>query len=389
MEHEEVEQGCGARGAVGPGSLAPPAPQPPSPPRWPYPAPASWPPRPAPAAPGSALRSTAAWGEQGWGGEHCTCLWPWPTLPHGQLGTVHAPTSAPQPQRAAPGHGGGPGAVGLPRAGTHSSAGDSGLSGSGYGSTTVATGGSGLANRQGGLPVPRGAAHSGLTPPPTALQTHECRPSLSARSPALAPPMATWYLTRTCAPVAMQTPALCLPSPVPPYLLVPALGAAQAAGPSSSSSSTGAFLIPRPRAAAHENTGIGADPGGRREGPWEPGAGRGAGAPGAVPVPARRGRCAGHAERVGPAGAAHAMQPPVPTHPAHAQPGTAGAPRYPLTQPRPRVGAARPAPGPRRRHGPALPPRPGAAPPGPARPYPARGVQGFSRTEGVPGQRRD
>lgn len=131
---------------------------------------------------------------------------PWPTLPHGQLGTVHAlhPSLAPQTRCTALCHGGGPGAVGLPRAGTHSSAGDSGLSGSGYGSTTVATAGSGLAKRQGvGYLCPWGPAHSGLTTThPRPLQIRESHPSLCS-------------LGSLCLP--LPWPPCTPPAPVPLY----------------------------------------------------------------------------------------------------------------------------------------------------------------------------
>lgn len=82
----------------------------------------------------------------------------WPTVPHGQLGTVDAlhPSLCPPSPMHSPGPWWSPSAVGFPRAGTHSSAGDSRLSGSGCGSTIVAMGGSGLAKRQGGYLCPWG-----------------------------------------------------------------------------------------------------------------------------------------------------------------------------------------------------------------------------------------
>lgn len=128
-------------------------------------------------------------------------------------------------------------------------------------------------------------------------------------------------------------------------------------------------------------------PGGAEGGSVGPGAGRGAGAPGAVPVPARRGLACTEGRVRGAARGAQSAWDRLALltqdSPPHAQPSASGAPRHPLTQPRSRVGTARPAPGPRSRHVSALPPGPGAAPPvpGPALPSPARGEEGFSPTE--------
>lgn len=141
-----------------------------------------------------------------------------------QLGTVHAlhPSLCPPSPSAQPGPCRGSRSWGLPRTGTHSSAGDSGLSGSGYGSTIVGTAGSGLASRRGGgyLWI-WGAAHFGLTPPTTAPHCEASGPC--AHPQPHAPPMATSHCTCACPhenATALPSPARA-PIPPPPSRCVP------------------------------------------------------------------------------------------------------------------------------------------------------------------------
>lgn len=304
---------------MGPGSLTPRAPQPPSLPRWPYLAPVSWPPRPAPAAPGSAGRSTAAWGEQGWGGKHCTC--PMATLPHGQLGIALHPSLCPPSPNAQPRPVGGfPVPWGSPGQALTAAQATPGSAGLDTDPRLWPRGGQAWP-RDRGLPVPLGGLP---TPARRPLQIHE-RHSSPCSLGALRWPSCPCHGHRvsrlhlcpcthenttpppspSCAPRTCSSPPWGRPRPPAPAA---AAGSASPPGSSSPSATSGCggtrtpgsgVALPGFGGRAHGNPARGEGRGLRELPRFQHGG----------DALARLGGCEGKAERLGPAGAAHPAHP--------------------------------------------------------------------------------